>query len=106
MKSRGLRFAALLAAAALVVAACGSDDNDSSSGGDSTEAPSGTSGGGGGDCGEVKGDTINVVQNAWTASIIEAQIMKQLIESQLCAPVEIVTIDENSMFTGLSDGTL
>ncbi|HUC31891.1 MAG TPA: glycine betaine ABC transporter substrate-binding protein, partial [Ilumatobacteraceae bacterium] len=107
MKSRGLRIAAVLAAAALIVAACGDDDDDSSSGdGDTEETTGGGGDGGGGDCGELSGDTINIVRNAWTASAVEAEIMKQLIESQLCAPAEIVDIDENSMFTGLSDGSL
>ena len=108
MKSRGLRLAAVLAAAALIVAACGDDDDDDSSGSDTTTATEETSGGGdaGGDCTELSGETINVVRNAWTASAVEAEIMKQLIESQLCTPVEIVDIDENSMFTGLSDGSL
>ena len=32
--------------------------------------------------------------------------MKQLIETKLCDKAEIVDIDENSMFAGLSDGTL
>jgi glycine betaine/proline transport system substrate-binding protein len=106
MKSRGLRIVAVLAAATLIMAACGDDDDDDSSGGDGGTEDTTGGGDGGGDCAELSGETINVVQNAWTASLIEAQIMKQLIESQLCAPVEIVTIDENSMFTGLSDGSL
>ena len=107
MKSRGLRIAAVLAAATLIVAACGDDDDDTSSGDGGTEETTADGGdGGGGDCAELSGETINVVRNAWTASAVEAEIMKQLIESQLCTPAEIVDIDENSMFTGLSDGSL
>lgn len=97
MKSRGMRIAALLAAASMVVAACGDDDKSSSDTG---------GGGGGSECESLSGDAIKVVRNAWTASAIEAEIMKQLIESQLCVPAEIVDIDENSMFTGLSDGSV
>ena len=51
------------------------------------------------------GETINIVANAWTASALNAEIAKQLIESELGNPVEIVAIDENTMFTGLSDGS-
>lgn len=58
-------------------------------------------GGGGGDSA-----TINLVANAWTASALNAEIAKQLIESELGNPVEVVAIDENTMFTGLSDGSL
>ncbi len=48
--------------------------------------------------------TIKIVQNAWTASALEAEMAKQLIESKLGNKVEIVTIDENVMFAGLSAG--
>lgn len=106
MKSRGKRVAAILAVAAIGLAACGGDDSSDGASNDTTAA---TSGGGGtvpSKCTELKGDAINIVQNAWTASMIEAEIMKQLIESQLCVPAEIVEIDENSMFAGMSDGSV
>lgn len=80
----------LLLVGSLFAAACGDDDDPAS---DTTA--------GGGDK-----PTITIVQNAWTASAIEAQIAKQLIEQELGNPVEIVEIDENAMFTGLSDGDL
>lgn len=95
MKFNGKRTVALIAVAALALTACG-DDKKSSSPADN----------GGGACSSLSGDTISIVQNAWTASAVEAQIMKQLIESQLCVPAEIVEIDENSMFSGLSDGSV
>lgn len=105
------KVAAVAAAGALFVAACGSDDesgDDAAS--DTTAAAAATDAGGGaasgGDCAELSGDTINIVRNAWTASAIQSEIVKQLIESELCAPAEIVDIDENSMFTGLADGSL
>ncbi|MEX0700298.1 MAG: glycine betaine ABC transporter substrate-binding protein [Acidimicrobiia bacterium] len=51
--------------------------------------------------------TINIVVNAWTASALNVEIAKQLIEGQLGYPVEAVSIDENAaMFTGLADGTV
>jgi len=51
--------------------------------------------------------TINLVVNAWTASALNVEIAKQLIEGHLGYPVEAVTIDENAaMYTGLADGTL
>ena len=37
---------------------------------------------------------------------LNAEIAAQLIEAELGNPVEIVAIDENTMFTGLSDGSL
>lgn len=93
MKFSGKRTVALIAVAAVALVACGDDDKSESADN------------GGGNCSSLSGDAITVVQNAWTASAIEAQIMKQLIESQLCVPAEILEIDENSMFTGLADGT-
>jgi len=50
--------------------------------------------------------TITIVANAWTASALNAEVAKQLIETEFGYPVEIVAIDENTMFTGLSDGSL
>lgn len=62
-------------------------------------------GGGGGAAGD--GPQINLVANPWTASALNVEIAKQLIESELGNPVEIVVIDENAaMFTGLADGTV
>jgi glycine betaine/proline transport system substrate-binding protein len=63
----------------------------------------------GGDGAASEGDnpTINLVVNAWTASALNVEIAKQLIESELGNAVEVVSIDENAaMFTGLSDGTV
>lgn len=82
--------------AALAVAACGGSD-------DAAPAADGT---GAATCDGLKGDTIKIVQNAWTASAVEAEIMKQVIEGQLCTPAEIVAMDENSQFAGMSDGTV
>lgn len=63
--------------------------------------------GGGGAASEGDNPTINLVVNAWTASALNVEIAKQLIESELGNPVEVVSIDENAaMFTGLSDGTV
>ncbi len=86
----------LVAALALVVAACGG----------SGEGASTTAGGGDGTTAASGGETINIVANAWTASALNAEIAKQLIEAELGNPVEVVSIDENTMFTGLSDGSV
>jgi glycine betaine/proline transport system substrate-binding protein len=98
MTRKGLRVTGWIAAAAIVLAACGGSDSESkdaagSGGGEAASACEGTS-----------GEAINIVQNAWTASMVEAEIMKQLIETQLCVPAKIVEIDENSMFAGMADG--
>lgn len=74
-------FVALLAGLAVTVAACG----------DGTDGAE---------------PTINLVINPWTASALNAHVAAQIIESELGNPVELVNIDENTMFTGLSDGTL
>lgn len=91
----------LLLAVALVAAACGGGDTTTTAGG-ATQTTGGT------ETTAPAGDkpTINLVANAWTASALNAEIAKQLIESELGYPVEIVAIDENTMFTGLSDGSL
>jgi glycine betaine/proline transport system substrate-binding protein len=88
----------VLVAFALLLAACGDDtggETTAPADGGATTAPAA------GD-----GETINLVANAWTASALNAEIAKQLIESELGNTVEVVAIDENTMFTGLSDGSL
>jgi len=100
----------LISAMALLLAACGDDGGTATTeaagdGAATTEA----SGDGGSDTTAAAGgdgETINIVANAWTASALNAEIAAQLIESELGNPVEIVAIDENTMFTGLSDGSL
>lgn len=86
---------ALLLAGALVGAACGSSDDASTE--DTTETTEAAAGG---------TETIRVVRNNWSASSVQAEILKILIEENLGNPVEIVDIDENAMFAGLSAGDL
>jgi glycine betaine/proline transport system substrate-binding protein len=89
------QFWLTLVALALVAAACGGDaDTTTTAGGTETTAAAGDN------------PTINIVANPWTASMLNAEVAKQLIESELGYPVEIVAIDENTMFTGMSDGSL
>ncbi|HWM19211.1 MAG TPA: ABC transporter substrate-binding protein [Ilumatobacteraceae bacterium] len=96
----------------LILGACGDDDTDSAdtddtTGSADTAAPDGTTADDGGDTGgDTGGDkpTIVLVQNAWTASAINVAIAKQLIEENLGNPVEVTSIDENTMFAGLSNG--
>ncbi|MFZ0015283.1 MAG: glycine betaine ABC transporter substrate-binding protein [Acidimicrobiia bacterium] len=85
------RILLVLAVLALVVAACGDDTG----GGDA----------GGGDGGGT--ETITLIVNPWTASRLNAEVAKNIIESELGNPVEIVEVNENdAMFTGMADGTL
>ena len=96
------QFWLTLVALALVAAACGGDaDTTTTAGGTETTAD-------GTETTAATGDnpTINIVANPWTASALNAEVAKQLIESELGYPVEVVAIDENTMFTGMSDGSL
>jgi glycine betaine/proline transport system substrate-binding protein len=49
---------------------------------------------------------IALVQNPWTASALNAEVAKLLIEENLGNSVEIIAIDENTMFAGLAAGDL
>ena len=117
MKNWKMRATGLATIAALSMAACGSSTAKEATGSADTTAANaagaattvaGETGGAAttGACTETSGDPINIVQNAWTASAVEAAIMKQLIETQLCVPAKIVDIDENAQFAGLADGSL
>jgi glycine betaine/proline transport system substrate-binding protein len=97
----------------LVLGACGDDDEDaadtddtagSTTGSGDTTAPAATTG----TAGDTGGDKPNIVlvQNAWTASALNVEIAKQLIENNLGNSVELTSIDENTMFAGLSSGEL
>ena len=86
-----------VAGGAWFLAACGSDSKSSDG---TSAAPSGSAATGGGT------EKIVLVKNAWTASALDAEIAKQLIEKQLGNPVEITAIDENTMYDGLSSGKL
>ena len=95
----------------LILGACGDDDGDSADTGDTTgsadtAAPDGTTADTDGAPADNGGDkpTIVLVQNAWTASAINTAIAKQLIEENLGNTVEVTSIDENTMFAGLSNG--
>jgi glycine betaine/proline transport system substrate-binding protein len=80
----------LLAALALVVAACGGDDAGGDGGGVDPDKP-----------------TINLIVNPWSASRLNVEVAKNIIENELGNPVEIVEVNENdAMFTGMADGTL
>ncbi len=103
MRHKLLLILGLMAAFAMVAAACGDDDDDTAaeSGDTGGETAEGDTGGGG-----DGGPTITLVANAWTASALNAEIASQLIEANLGNEVEILDIDENTMFAGLSSGEL
>ena len=91
LSSKKLLVAGLITVGSLLGAACGSSDNTAS---DTTAAA--------GDCSGT--ETIKIARNNWSASAVEVEIVKQLIEKNLCNPVEILDIDENAMFAGMSSG--
>ncbi len=77
----------VFAAVALIATACGDDE-----------------GGGGPD---PSNPVINIIVNPWTASRLNAEVAKNILENEMGYPVEITEVNENdAMFTGLADGTL
>lgn len=106
MRPRSGRFPIWLAvalSAAMLLAACGADGGTATTAApddgasETTAAP---------DNGDGDKPTINLAVNPWTASALNVEVAKIIIEENLGNPVEIVAIDENTMFTGMSDGTL
>ena len=89
----------LLAVGSLLFAACGGSDTATESVSEETTAAA--------DGPACTGtETIKIARNNWTASAIEVEVVKQLIETNLCNPVEIVDIDENAMIAGMSSGDI
>ncbi len=100
---------ALIVAFAAFAAACGDDtpaSDDQSSDPATTEAPSDAADDAAApDTGDKP--TINLVVNPWSASRLNVEVAKNIIENELGYPVEITEVNENdAMFTGLSDGSL
>ncbi len=86
------RLIAFLAVAGLVAAACGSSTDSAS---DGATGP------------DDSKETITLIVNPWSASRLNVEVAKNIIESELGNPVEISEVDENdAMFTGMADGTL
>ncbi|HEX2421510.1 MAG TPA: ABC transporter substrate-binding protein [Acidimicrobiia bacterium] len=97
------RLLLVLVALSVLAAACGDGSTATTVGGTGTTAAS-TDGTVGID---PNNPTINLAVNPWTASLLNVEIAKQLIEAHLGYPVEAVAIDENAaMFTGMADGTV
>ena len=51
--------------------------------------------------------TIKLIVNPWSASRLNVEVAKNIIENNLHYPVEITEVNENdAMFTGMADGSL
>ena len=97
------RLLLVLVVLSVLAAACGGGSTATTEGGTATTGAS-TDGTVGIDPNKP---TINLAVNPWTASLLNVEIAKQLIEAHLGYPVEAVAIDENAaMFTGMADGTV
>jgi glycine betaine/proline transport system substrate-binding protein len=91
----------LFAVGSLLFAACGNSDAAMDAAGEDTTVLAAT---GAPACTGTA--PIKIARNNWTASAIEVEVVKQLIEKNLCNPVEIVDIDENAMIPGMSSGDI
>lgn len=107
MKRRSLWALLLLSLLlALTLAACGGGAGETPAeestaeepAAQATDAPAAADGG--------EKITIKLAENPWSASMINANVAKILLEEQLGYPVEIVTIDENAQWASLATGDL
>ena len=80
-KSVSLLFLLL---AALLLAACGSGSEEPADSSDKM--------------------TIVLVENAWSASLLNVTVAKILLENELGYPVEIISLDENAQWAALATG--
>lgn len=83
------KLVSVVMALAVIAAACGDSAGDAGDGGNGDDNPD-----------------ISLVVNPWTASRLNAEVAKVIIEQELGNTVELTEIDENAMFTGMADGTL
>ncbi len=85
-----MRRLLLLAVVIAMLATACTGDSDAGSGEEDADKPA-----------------ITLIVNPWTASRLNAEVAKNIIEAELGNPVEIVEVNENdAMFTGMADGTL
>lgn len=102
------RVVGLAVVAALGVAACGGDDDAAPA--ESVEPAETTADAGAEPTAEgvdSSKPTITLAVNPWSASRLNAEVARSLIENELGYPVEITEVSENdAMFTGLADGSL
>jgi glycine betaine/proline transport system substrate-binding protein len=86
-----------IAVLAMLATACGGGDS-----GETTQAPGATT-----TVASGNKPTITLVVNPWSASRLDVEVAKNIIENELGYPVEITEVNENdAQFTGLADGTL
>ncbi|HSH11141.1 MAG TPA: glycine betaine ABC transporter substrate-binding protein [Ilumatobacter sp.] len=100
------RLVALAVLAALGVAACGGDDDDTTAepAAEPAADPAAEPATEGVDSSKP---TIKLIVNPWSASRLNVEVAKNLIENELGYPVEIIEVNENdAMFTGMADGSL
>ena len=83
------KLLSVVIALAVIAAACGDGAGEGGDGGNGDDNPD-----------------ISLVVNPWTASRLNTEVAKVIIEQELGNTVEITEIDENAMFTGMADGTL
>ncbi len=100
--SKKLLVVGLVAVGSLIGAACGGSDTAS----DTTAATTDGCAAPELNLDATGTETIKIARNNWSASAVEVEIVKQLIEKNLGNPVEIVDIDENAMFAGMSSGDI
>jgi glycine betaine/proline transport system substrate-binding protein len=100
--SKKLLVVGLVAVGSLIGAACGGSSTTS----DTTAAATDGCAAPEANLDATGTETIKIARNNWSASAVEVEIVKQLIEKNLGNPVEIVDIDENAMFAGMSSGDI
>ena len=104
------RLVALAVLAAIGVAACGGDDDDTTA--EPADEPAAEPAAEPADEPATDGvdsskPTIKLIVNPWSASRLNVEVAKNIIESELGYPVEITEVNENdAMFTGMADGSL
>ncbi len=102
---RLLLVLAMFVGLGLLAAACGDDDDTTTTDGVAQGGDDAADDGGGGV--DDSKPTINLVVNPWSASRLNVEVAKNIIENELGYPVEITEVNENdAMFTGLADGSL
>ena len=103
MRDRSWTLVALVAVFALAMAAC-SDVDEEPSGGGGTETGGTATGGTEPSVAQCGSDTIVLAVNPWVGAAANANVAKNIMESEMGCTVELQEVNESAQFPAMADG--
>jgi glycine betaine/proline transport system substrate-binding protein len=103
MRKRSWTLVAVLAVFALAMTACSDVEEDPPAGGD-TGGETGATGGGEATVAQCGSETIVLAVNPWVGAAANANVAKNIMESEMGCTVELQEVNESAQFPAMADG--